>query len=119
MDSSFVAAILFVSFGIFSLGPYLVWPSRWNILGHFQFAFCVVVYFIPLLWTEPTVGIGHDTISLFTSLMAFGALFYLIGLPLGLFSPRYSVTRHRLLQMQEVSYRKVFNQRVVKLTFWA
>jgi hypothetical protein len=118
MTSSTIIALL-LSCAVFSFGPYLVWPSRWNVVGHFQLGFFVVAYLIPLLWTDPAGSAGHSSIYLYSSIMAWGACFYLLGLPFGFFSPRYSLTGYRLLAIPQPEYARLFRDRVVKVAFWS
>lgn len=119
MANSYTIAELLVSYAIFCLGPYLVWPSRWNVVGHFQLGFFFVAYFIPLLWTDPAGSVSTSTVCLYASIMALGAASYLLGLPLGFFSCRYSVTGRRLLAMPDLNYRGLFTHRVITVSFCA
>jgi len=110
---------LLLSYAVFSFGPYLVWPSRWNVVGHVQLGFFFVAYFVPLLWTDPVGSIGHGTVYLYTSILVLGAGSYLLGLPLGFLSPRFSLTRRRLVAMPVPEYSQLFRNRVVKVALCA
>jgi hypothetical protein len=110
-------AELVASYAVFCFGPYLVWPSRWNVVGHFQLGFFFVAYLVPLLWSHAADSVGHNTVYLYTSIMAFGAAAYLLGLPLGFLCPRYSLTGRCLLTMPDLDYRRLFRSRVIGVTF--
>ena len=49
VQNGFVIAALIVSYAVFSFGPYLVWPNRWNIVGHLLFG----LFFVQYLDTTP------------------------------------------------------------------
>jgi hypothetical protein len=119
LNNTPIIAGLVVSYAIFCFGPYLVWPSRWNVVGHFQLGFFFVAYFIPLLWTDVADSVSHGTFNLYTSIMALGAGAYLLGLPVGFLVPRYSVTGHRLLANPKLAYSSFFRRRVVTVMFCA
>ena len=119
MENPSLIVTLLASYAIFCLGPYLAWPSRWNVVGHFQLGFFFAAYLIPLLWTDPAGSVSETTVRLYASIMALGAVSYLLGLPLGFFSCRYSVTGRRLLAMPDQDYSCLFQRRVIAVTFCA
>jgi hypothetical protein len=119
LNNTSIIAELLVSYAIFCFGPYLVWPSRWNVVGHFQLGFFFVAYLIPLFWTDVVNSVSHSTVYLYSSIMALGAGAYLLGLPLGFLVPRYSVTGHRLLTMPKLAYSRIFRSRVIMVMFFA
>jgi hypothetical protein len=116
MRDGFLIAALLASYAAFALGPYLVWPNRWNIVGHLQFGLFFMQYLIPLLWTDPTGYVRNSTVRLFSEIMMLGAFFYLLTLPIGFRSPRFSLTGHRILTMSAPSYSKLFRSRVIMVT---
>jgi hypothetical protein len=117
MQDGFVRAALIGSYAAFSFGPYLVWPNRWNIVGHIQFGLFFMEYLIPLVWTDPFGYVRLSTVRLYTELMMLGAFAYLLALPIGFQSPRFSLTGRRLLTMLEGPYTRMFHRRVITVTF--
>jgi hypothetical protein len=116
MQDGLLIAALVASYAAFALGPYSVWPNRWNIVGHVQFGLFFMQYLIPLMWFDPAGYVRNSTIRLYTEIMMLGAFLYLIALPIGFRSPRFSLTGHRILTMSAPSYRKLFRKRVIIVT---
>jgi hypothetical protein len=114
---AFITVALIASYAVFSFGPYLVWPSRWNILGHIQFAFFLTAYVIPLLWTNPFGYVRPSIVYLYTEIMMLGAWVFLLALPVGFCCPRVSLTGLKILTMPERPYRQIFRRRVIAVTF--
>jgi len=116
VKDGFEISALLVSYAAFSLGPYLVWPNRWNIVGHTQLGLFFVQYFIPLLFTDSFGYARRGTVRLYTEIMVLGACIYLLALAIGFLSPRFSLTGNRILALPQDRYRKLFNRRVITVT---
>ena len=116
LKDGFEISALLGSCAALSLGPYFVWPNRWNIVGHIQLGLFVVQYFIPLLFTDPFGYARQSTVRLYTEIMIVGACIYLLALPIGFFSPRLSLTGKRILAIPQDRYRKLFKRRVITVT---
>jgi hypothetical protein len=118
LGSSFIIVALLLSCGTFSLGSYLVWPSRWNVVGHIQLGLFFVQFLVPLLWTDFVGSVRSSTLNLYTWLMIFGALMYLFALPIGLVSPRSRIVGP-ILALPDSAYGRLFRRRVLGVTFCA
>lgn len=77
------AFLIFLFSAIFFIGPYLVWPSRYNIPVHISVAFVFIAYFVPLVILNVQDDYPTDIVSLYSSLLIVGGLSYIIGLYLG------------------------------------
>jgi hypothetical protein len=66
-----------------SLGTYLVWPSRYNVLAHLSVGFFPVAYLIPVA----VVGVHRDfpgeIVERYAAVVALGGAFYVVGLAAG------------------------------------
>jgi hypothetical protein len=113
VKDGFEISALLVSCAAFSLGPYFVWPNRWNIVGHTQLGLFVVQYFIPVLFTDSFGYARRNTVRLYTEIMVLGACIYLLTLSIGFLSPRFSLTDNRILAMPGDRYRSLFSRRVI------
>jgi hypothetical protein len=85
--------VLAISLTIFSIGSYLVWPSRWNIPAHLNLGFVVTAYVIPLLMTDTLSQYPRDLLELYGALIGVSAGFYVIGMVCGSALPRMKLSR--------------------------
>ncbi|MGO9268515.1 MAG: hypothetical protein ACLQBA_27120 [Candidatus Binataceae bacterium] len=85
--------MLALALSVFTIGSYLVWPSRWNIPAHFQLAFVIPAYVIPVLMTNALSQYPRDLLALFVPLLEVGAGFYIVGMVCGSALPRMKLTR--------------------------
>lgn len=77
------AILIFLCSSVFWLGPYLVWPSRYNIPMHLNIAFVFLAYFIPALILNSQENYPEEIVNLYTTLLTVGAISFVIGLWLG------------------------------------
>jgi hypothetical protein len=82
-------------------------------MGHIQFGLFCVQYLMPLAFTDPFGYACATTVRLYTEIMAIGACIFLLALPIGFSSPRFSLTDHRVLSIPPEKYRRIFNRRVI------
>jgi hypothetical protein len=71
------------------------------------------MYFTPLLFTDPFGYARRSTVHVYTEIMVLGACIYLLTLPMGFLSPRFSLTGNRILAVPRDRYRELFNRRVI------
>ncbi|MGK5054306.1 O-antigen polymerase [Janthinobacterium sp. RB2P8] len=74
--------IFFSSFAMFS-GTYFIWFSRYNVLAHLNLGVLFVAYFVPLMLTSTLETFPEKLVSMYTIIMALGAIFYVCGLIVG------------------------------------
>ncbi len=72
--------VLFICCAIFSLGSYLIWPSRFNIVAHISISVVFLAYFIPLIILDTHLEYPSQITDLYTALMLVGAVCYVAGL---------------------------------------
>jgi hypothetical protein len=94
----FQSVLLLASYAVFSLGTWIVWRSRWNLIAPVQSGFFLVAYLIPLLLTDglylfqpSNPSVQPQLINLYTSLMLVGACMYILGLLAGANLPRFAI----------------------------
>lgn len=75
------AAIIVLSYIVLSVGTYIVWPSRWNILAHFGVAFALIAYVIPVLVLHQEERY-RDLVRPFAVLMLVGAIVFVFAMVL-------------------------------------
>lgn len=89
--------VLLASNGVFCLGTWIIWPSRWNMIAAYQLGFFCVSTVIPLLMTEKLLPANSFTtpeiLNLYAALMGAGAICYLLGLLFGARLPRFCLIR--------------------------
>jgi hypothetical protein len=72
--------LLFLSSVAFILGPYLLWPSRYNVPVHINIAFVILAYFIPILILRDHNDFDPEIVDLYTRLLTVGSVCYVLGL---------------------------------------
>lgn len=77
--------VLCVCYCLFSIGTYIVWPSRWNVLAHLNLGFCVVAYIVPLLVLHQDQKYAADEIATLRHDMVLGAWTFVPALLVGAF----------------------------------
>lgn len=75
--------VICLSYVALSVGLYIAWPSRWNVLAHMNLAFSLVAYVIPVLVLNQHHRFGAEAIEQFSRIMAIGAIAYVVGIILG------------------------------------
>jgi hypothetical protein len=112
-----ITGALLLSFCVFALGTYLVWPSRWNLNAHWNAAFALVAYFVPLFLTDILEQFDPDVIWIFALVMTLGAMFYLWGLLVGAGLPRFSAWQLPLsfARMNEIKFLHFASRRTMLL----
>lgn len=107
---------LFLSLSVLSLGPFIVWPSRYNVLMMTNFGFVFVAYFVPLVALDETKDYSFNILSLYQLIHFVGTFFYLLGLFLGKFFPllRTSFT-FNLISIAQLEQRTVKIVRAISL----
>jgi hypothetical protein len=99
--------ILLASYAVFSLGTWLIWWSRWNLIAPFQCGFFFVAYFVPIMLTDelsPVQSVNPakflSTLDLYAAIMAVGACMYAIGLFAGARLPRFKIKARSLFALE-------------------
>lgn len=63
---------------LFSIGTYIIWPSKYNILAQIQINFCVITYLIPVILTGSTTLHILQVLDLYVNILFIGAVSYII-----------------------------------------
>ena len=77
------AIIILGAFSLLSIGPLLIWPSRFNIPAIQGLGFLLTGYAIPIFFTDTLQNFSREVVDLYTWLMVTGAVAYTVGLVLG------------------------------------
>ena len=77
------AIIIFLAHALFTIGTYVIWPSRWNVAAHLQLGLLVSAFLIPLFFTDVLAQSSPQAVQMIVYLCLFGAPAYLVGLVLG------------------------------------
>lgn len=85
--------MLLIALSMFSIGTYLVWPSRWNIPAHINLGFALTAYVIPVMMTHLLDQFPAQLLDFYKSLIEIGAGFYLVGMICGAALPRVKMWR--------------------------
>ena len=91
------AIIIFLAHALFTIGTYVIWPSRWNVAAHLQLGLLVSAFLIPLFFTDVLAQSSPQAVQMIVYLCLFGAPAYLVGLILG------DAMQHRLPMLNGLS----------------
>jgi len=86
-----VTLVIALALTVFSIGTYLVWPSRWNIPAHIQLSFVLTAYAVPVLMTDSLSHYPRALLEFYALLCGVSAVCFLIGLVCGSALPRMKV----------------------------
>jgi hypothetical protein len=104
--------VIVVSLLVFSVGSYIIWPSRWNIPTHLALGFTIVAHVIPVLILNTPAGYPDYLIWFYAEILSLGAVCYLAGLLLGGRTPWEKLFRWKL--NLDVMPQKVFDRLVCR-----
>jgi len=103
--------ILFIALTILAIGPVIIWPSRYNVPVWLNIGLVFVAYFVPLVVLNDNDIYSGEAFDLFYKITIIGAFFYLVGLILGFFLPRFKNSLSFNIRSDEF-----YEERFVKLT---
>jgi hypothetical protein len=104
--------LIFFSLSILSIGTYIIWFSRYNIMAHLELAFIFTRYFVPIFMVDSVANFDSNVLNLYTSIIATGAVCYVIGLIMGNMLPLIKFKPYTWQVLSEDEY----TDRVIKLT---
>ena len=104
--------IIFLCSAVFSLGTYLVWPSRYNVMAHLNLGFVFIAYFVPALILEDYKDYTDNTVYAYVLIMALGALSFIGGLFSGFFLKPLHLANFSFTQINTERYKK----RIISIT---
>ncbi|SDF86869.1 oligosaccharide repeat unit polymerase [Mucilaginibacter sp. P25] len=103
--------ILFISLTILTIGPILVWPSRYNVPMLLNVGFVFVAYFVPLIMLSDNENYSGEVFDLFYKITVLGAFAYLLGLIIGYLVPLIRMPLSFVIRDNEF-----YQKRFIKLT---
>jgi hypothetical protein len=106
--------VIVASLLVFTVGSYIIWPSRWNIPAHIGLGFCIVTYAIPVLILKVYAKYPDYLLRFYVQILALGAACYLAGLLLGGRAPWEKLLRWKL--NLDVMPQNVFDRLVCRRT---
>lgn len=103
--------ILFISLTILTIGPIIIWPSRYNVPMLLNIGFVFVAYFVPLIILNDNEIYSGEAFDLFYKITSIGAFCYLGGLIAGFFFPLIKMPLSFVIRSNEF-----YEERFIKLT---
>jgi len=70
---------------IFSIGTYIIWPSKQNILAHIKLGFVFTSIIIPVLLADVLKEFDENLVTRFSYISIISAIFYLLGILYGFY----------------------------------
>lgn len=107
-----VAFLICISLLIFSLGSYLVWPSRYNVSQHMAVGGAFVTIIVPVAILSIQNKYPPEIVDLYVKILTVGMLTYLFGMLAGFFLTSKIRTQFSFDVMETAAY----EQRVTNLT---
>ncbi|WP_413668203.1 O-antigen polymerase [Mucilaginibacter sp. Mucisp86] len=100
-----------LSLSLFTLGTYLVWPSRYNVPAHLGVGFILIAYVVPTFILDIQDDSPAEVVDLYVNILVVGTIFYLIGLFAG-FLAKLPTARFsfNVLSLEE------YESRIIKIT---
>jgi hypothetical protein len=83
--------LLVIALSVFSIGTYLVWPSRWNIPAHINVGFVLTAYVVAGLLTDSLKPFPPSLVEFFQMIMVVGAGAFVIGMVIGAALPHFKI----------------------------
>jgi len=87
--------LIVISGFILSVGSYIVWPSRKNIIAHVRLGFSITSLIVPVYLANVLSTYNSTLISQYAQISIIGSLFYLFGMYLGF---TYKLSAKRLFK---------------------
>lgn len=103
--------ILFISLSILSIGPFIIWPSRYNIPMLLSMGFLFTAYFVPLIMLPDNEIYDGETFDLYYKIIVLGAFCYMAGLVIGFVLPLMKMPFSFVTRSDEF-----YEKRFIKLT---
>lgn len=104
--------LICVSLLILTLGTYIIWPSRYNVIQHLAVGGSFVSIIVPAMILSVQNDYDPEIVALYTEILAVGSLFFLFGLIAGFLSGKNIKTNFSFDIMSTEDYEK----RVVTIT---
>jgi hypothetical protein len=104
--------LIFISFAVFTIGGYIVWPSRYNVMTHLNVGFVLIAFFIPAVILQYQDYYPARLVSFFTDILVIGAICYTVGLCSGFYFCKPKQTQLSFDVMDVMAYEK----RVIRIT---
>lgn len=99
---------------IFSLGSYLVWPSRYNVTQHMAVGGAFVSIIVPVAILNIQEKFAPEIVDLYVKILTLGAFVYLFGMLAGFFMIRNLKTNFSF----DVMPAQAYEDRVINITKW-
>lgn len=104
--------LISISLLIFSLGGYLLWPSRFNVVTHLQVGGSFVSIIVPALILHVQDDYPQNIVDLYIKIIGWGVVCYLPGLFIGYFLMKGKKTRLSFDTMDSIEYER----KAIKIT---
>ncbi|WP_462267232.1 O-antigen polymerase [Mucilaginibacter sp.] len=104
--------LIFLSFSILTFAAYIVWPSRFNVLGHAGAAASFIAIVVPTFILHLPEKAPADIVGLYTNILVLGVISFLPGMIAGFNVGKYMRTNFSFDIMEPDAYER----RIIKLT---
>jgi oligosaccharide repeat unit polymerase len=103
-----IKILLFVSFSVFAIGTYVIWPNRFNVFAHLQVGFVFIAYFIPLFFTDVIKHFSYDLVEKYTIINSIGTVLYVAGMIIGVYLPKVRFSKPSTIYNDKFSDAYIF-----------
>lgn len=112
-------SIIIISQLLLSVGTYLIWFSRWNLIAHMQLGFAITSYLIPIAVAGVLEDFKFNLVIYYAMILVIGSLFYITGLYFGVKSKliKFYYQEYSFIKLTNVQFINFISKRTRILMF--